>query len=87
MHHLADIAYYTVQRWGYEQWEVYREKLYSAFERIEAFPDIGTQSAHLPRGTRTFPIAEHVVMYIQSDAGDVVIIGIYHKRSSRKKSR
>ena len=76
---MASIARESVKTWGWDRAEAYVLDLHRAFDLLATFPDLGRSVGHIRRGHRRFERASHVIFYVRSDDG-VLIIRVLHRR-------
>lgn len=75
---LAEIARYTVERWGYRQAETYLLAFEDAFQRLAASPDTGRPFTDR-EGYFRYENGSHVVFYRKELAG-ILIVRVLHQR-------
>lgn len=78
------ILLHTVERWGVEQRDTYREKLYEAFSSIRNTPGIGRPRDDISVGLRCFPIDEHIIYYRVSGAATTVVRVLHRKMDAAR---
>jgi plasmid stabilization system protein ParE len=82
---LRSILQYTIETWGHDQGEAYREILREGFERLRTFPGTGRPSATNPR-LRELIVGRHIIVYRHDEAGSTVFIArIVSQRQSRRR--
>ena len=75
---LADIAVWTLLRWGASQMEAYLSGLEDRFRWLADHPQSGRPRDDVAYGYRSFPEGRHLVFYtIVSDG--IAIIGVVHQ--------
>ena len=74
---LRDIARYTKETWGEKQARLYREELELGIQKLALSPSIGRVRADLARSVRSFPVARHLVFYVESEGG-VTVLRLLH---------
>ncbi|MBE8233100.1 MAG: type II toxin-antitoxin system RelE/ParE family toxin [Endozoicomonadaceae bacterium] len=72
---IANIANYTIQKFGIKQAGVYRDGLFRSFEIISDFPLIGSSQHHTKKNIRRH-VHEHHSIYYRVDAHGVTIYRI-----------
>ena len=77
---LKNLAAYTLNTWGEDQLQKYREQLKSAFVQLSEMPKSGRPRDDIRSGYRSLPVAEHVIFYRLESNGDVQIIAIPHSK-------
>lgn len=80
---IRDILQYTQERWGDEQEERYRQVLYTSFQNIRQYPDIGHPSPGKRSNNRELVIDHHIIQY-RREAERVVILRIVGHRQRRR---
>ena len=75
---LDAIADYTLEKWDIGRLESYMGSLTEGFQRLAENPSLGRERPDIHPGYRSFPVASHVVFYID-DGNFINIIGIPHK--------
>jgi toxin ParE1/3/4 len=75
---LADIARYTVGRWGYEQAETYLLAFEDAFQKLAAFPDTG-RPIEERAGYFRHERGSHAIFYRKEPEG-ILIVRVLHQR-------
>lgn len=76
---LREIARYTRQVWGPAQAARYGEELELALQHLSLTPDRGRRREALAPGMRSFPVAQHVVFYVEQKDW-VIVFRILHPR-------
>jgi toxin ParE1/3/4 len=76
---LLEIVRYTHQQWGGAQTQRYREELELALQHLSLAPDVGRKRDAIVPGLRSFPVAQHVVFYIQRK-DKILVLRILHPR-------
>lgn len=79
---LRFILQYTEDTWGSDQEEDYRRILQDAFERIQAFPDIGHAVEGKSSTVREYHLRHHIIQY-RREPDRVVILRIVNPRRRR----
>src|SRR5262245_51750682 len=69
----------TLQRWGADQRDAYRERLNDALLELTRFPEMGRARDEVSQGLRSQIVGEHVVYYRVSEQF-VRILRIVHPR-------
>ena len=79
---LEEIRTYTEERWGTAQWLRYYGGLVSAFEAIEARPDMGRDRALFVPGMRSVSAGRHVIFFkcLEAAEGRPVVLRVLHER-------
>lgn len=80
--HIEDVLQYTLKTWGTGQRDAYEDVLYSAFERIHVFPDIGYPAFGKPSSIREYHI-EHHIIYYRRETDAVTILRIVSPKRRR----
>jgi toxin ParE1/3/4 len=75
----AEIADYTIERFGIEQARRYRDDLESCFQTLAASPMIGRSADELGSNLRRYKHQSHIVFYLPSDQG-VFVVRVLHQR-------
>jgi plasmid stabilization system protein ParE len=75
----SEILQYTFATWGQDQLEVYDAALESAFQRIQAFPDIGHPIEGRPSNLRSYHLEHHASEYPR-EADWITILRIINPR-------
>ena len=70
---LRDIACHTQRMWGHKQARLYREEVELGVQKLALSPGIGRERADVGPSVRSFPIARHVVFYVESEGGITVL--------------
>ena len=76
---LQSIARYTRNSWGQTQAKLYREELELGVQKLALSPGIGRMREDLGPSVRSFPIARHVVFYVESEGG-ITVLRVLHPR-------
>ena len=76
---LAEIADYTIERFGIEQARRYRDELESCIQTLAANPMIGRSADELGSKLRRCEHQSHIVFYLPSDQG-VFVVRVLHQR-------
>jgi len=76
---LAEIADYTIERFGIEQARRYRDELESCIQTLAANPMIGRSADELGSKLRRYEHQSHIVFYLPSDQG-VFVVRVLHQR-------
>ena len=76
---LAEIAAYTIQRFGIKQARVYRDSLKQCFQRLAENPKLGRRAEQLAPGLHRFEHRSHIVFYTVEE-GELYIVRILHAR-------
>ena len=79
---LREILQYTRETWGQAQRDVYEAAIDRAFDRIVAFPELGTARPELFPGCLIRVIEEHIIYYRIVDHGIWVIRVLHHRRDA-----
>lgn len=66
---LQKIFWFTHERWGESQAELYLNSLFSIFETLAARPEMGRLRGELSATIRSFVHKRHVIYYIQVGDG------------------
>jgi toxin ParE1/3/4 len=82
---LREIAIYTLQQWGEEQWATYRTALNRALTTIGDNPQIGRSRDDIRVGYRSFAIEQHLILY-RVTAKAVVVSRIVHSRKNIRRA-
>lgn len=70
---LSAIADYTFDRFGTEQTQIYRKRLFEVFEILATYPGIGTDWSRYRRGARRFAHESHVIYYRATRSGVLIL--------------
>lgn len=81
---LAEIADFTIKRFGIEQARHYRNGLETLFERVAEHPLHGRGAAELAPGMRRIEYESHIVFYVPGNDG-VRIVRILHQSMDVKR--
>lgn len=74
---LQQILDYTRERWGDAQRFRYSQAINRALRQLREFPFAGRDRSDLGPGIRSYPVAEHVIIYLVR--GDhILIVRILH---------
>jgi len=76
---LSSIWDYTEERWDTGQAETYLMEIRYAIERVASDPSRGRACDEVREGYRRYSIGSHLIFYVESAAG-VVVIRILHQR-------
>ena len=76
---LADIAAYTIDRFGILRARRYRDALKRHFTQLAQHPNIGRDYAHIRSGLRRYESQSHSIYYMQTASG-VLIVRVLHAR-------
>ncbi len=76
---LAEIADYTIGRFGTKQARRYRDGLKVCFEQLAENPGIGRRAEHLAPQLRRFEYQSHVVFY-RHEKDELLIVRVLHER-------
>ena len=69
---LANVADYTIERFGVEQARKYRDELFRTFDRLVTFPFLGTEQGGIEPGLRRMVHSSHSIYYVIR--GDEVVV-------------
>ena len=72
---IANIASYTIQRFGINQARLYRDGLFKALEIIAEYPLIGSDQGHIKKNIRRF-VHEFHSIYYRIDTNGIFIFRI-----------
>lgn len=75
---LAEVARFTVERWGYRQAETYLLAFDDAFQWLAASPDTGRPFMER-EGYFRYETGSHVVFY-RKQASGILIVRVLHQR-------
>ncbi|GJL56132.1 MAG: toxin ParE1 [Nitrospirales bacterium] len=81
---LDEIADYTINTFGIEQARRYRDSLETCFQTLAESPLLGRSAAQLSPDLRRYEIQLHVVFYILTETG-VLIVRVLHERRDASK--
>lgn len=76
---LRIIARFTEKRWGRVQRCLYIKQFDDVFHLLGETPSVGKQCNYIKEGYRKFPQSSHIIFYMESTKGQVIIIRILHK--------
>jgi toxin ParE1/3/4 len=74
---LQNIYWFTHERWGEKQAERYINGLFSTFEKLAQFPEMGRLRSELSAKIRSFAHKRHVIYYFAMDS-EIGISRILH---------
>jgi toxin ParE1/3/4 len=74
---LQNIYWFTLERWGEQQAELYINELFSTFEKLAEFPEMGRMRTELSAKIRSFAHKRHVIYYLVLD-GEIGISRVLH---------
>lgn len=74
---LRDVARYTGRTWGHKQAQLYREELELGVQKLALSPAIGRERSDVGTSVRSFPIARHVVFYVECEGG-ITVLRVLH---------
>ena len=74
---LRDIARYTRTRWGHRPAQLYREELELGVQKLTLSPGIGRERTDVGPLVRSFPIARHIVFYVDCEGG-ITVLRVLH---------
>lgn len=72
---LANVADYTIARFGVEQAREYRDGLFRAFDLLIAFPFLGSDQSHIEAGLRRHVHGSHAIYYVFRE-GEIIIAAL-----------
>ena len=72
---LGNIASYTIQNFGIRQANLYRDRLFKAFEMISDFPLIGSDQSLIKKNIRRH-VHEFHSIYYRVDGNEILILRI-----------
>lgn len=76
---LAEIEDYTATYWGDDQAERYLRRIFDAFARLAAHPELGHSRTDIPQSYRVHAVGSHLIIYRQNQmAKRVEILNILH---------
>lgn len=76
---LADIWFYTADRWGVEKADEYIRRIESDVGRALDFPRSGSPATGLPEGYRKIRSGSHRIIY-RSEGSDLIVVRVIHER-------
>lgn len=76
---LRAIAFYTEERWGTEQRNLYIKQFDEAFHLLAKTPLAGKACDYIKEGYRKFPQGSHIIFYKDDGKKKVVIVRVLHK--------
>jgi toxin ParE1/3/4 len=79
LHDLEAIWDYSARTWSPTQADIYIRKLFAAFERIAAAPEIARERVEYAPPVRIYPIESLIVVYVASSDG-VDVIRVRHRK-------
>ncbi len=74
---LQNIYWFTHERWGEEQAEIYINGLFAAFEKIAQYPEMGRTRVELNAKIRSFAHKRHIIYYVALK-GEIGISRVLH---------
>jgi toxin ParE1/3/4 len=74
---LQSIYWFTHERWGENQAEQYIDGLFSTFETLAQYPELGRSRPELNAKVRSFAHKRHVIYYMAL-AGEIGISRVLH---------
>jgi toxin ParE1/3/4 len=74
---LQNIYWFTHERWGEQQAEFYINGLFSTFDKLAQFPEMGRLRTELSAKIRSFVHKRHVIYYLTLD-GEIGISRVLH---------
>lgn len=80
---IDSILAYTFETWGTAQEVAYRVVLWNAFQRIQAFPEIGRQVSEDREDLREHILEHHIILYRYAD-DTVTILRVVNPRRRRR---
>ncbi|MGA7342547.1 MAG: type II toxin-antitoxin system RelE/ParE family toxin [Terracidiphilus sp.] len=76
---IDQIAAYTSEEWGWRRADQYLAKFEEGFDLLAKNPLIGRNSDSIRNGLRRFEISRHVVFYLISADG-ILVVRVLHQR-------
>lgn len=76
---LAEIAHYTIHKFGQAQARRYRDGLDACFRMLASNPMLGADAGDLAEGLRRFVYRSHLLFYSQAPDG-ILIVRVLHER-------
>ncbi len=80
---IDSVLAYTFNTWGSAQEVTYRVILWNAFQRIQAFPEIGRQVSAERADLREHTVEHHIILYRYHD-NTATILRIVNPRRKRR---
>lgn len=77
---LINIYVEGYHRFGEAQAEAYAAKLHSTFSLLAEFPELAREREELSPPVRVHSCGVHVILYLVTDARDVLIVRVRHGR-------
>ncbi len=81
---LRSIAAYTQRKWGKEKRRIYLRQFDDSFHMLAESPRLGVQCDFIKSGYRKFPVASHLIFYINISSSQIEIVRVLHKRMDAK---
>ena len=75
---IGDIAYYTIEQFGIEQAQTYRNSMNACFNSIVENPKLGKKINHIRKGYRCLIYQSHAIFY-KVERRDILIIRVLHQ--------
>lgn len=76
---LRSIAFFTENRWGKTQRNLYIKQLDDAFFMLAQNPNLGISCDYIRDGYRKFPQGSHIIFYKHSNSANILVVRILHK--------
>ena len=81
---IAAVVDYTTRQWGAAQADNYLDALEARLYGLASQPMLGHERPELAEGIRSFPVESHIVYYLRTDFG-IVVLRILHKRQDPRR--
>ncbi len=82
---IDNVLAYTFDTWGTAQEAAYRVVIWNAFQRIQAFPEIGRQVSDERADVREHILQHHITLYRYAD-NTITILRVVNPRHRRRSS-
>jgi len=84
---ILDIVDYTIDKWGYNQAEIYKEKLKEAEKEIAQNPHsyLSKSRNDLRSGLRSIFAGKHIFFYYIKDENTIEVIRVLHQAMDYKR--
>ncbi len=74
---IESIIDFTVEHWGKSQAKIYLDGLEDLAQTLSEHPSLGQDRVSLSKNLYSFPYQKHIIYYVKSDNG-IVIIRVLH---------
>lgn len=76
---LHSIAFFTENRWGRAQRNLYIKQLDDAFSMLAENPSLGISCDYIRAEYRRFPQGSHIIFYKRHGKSNILVVRILHK--------